>query len=112
MRLLYQSGILLYTLAIRIASIRSRKAKDWLRGRKNTWNDLDRLDDRPVLWFHCASLGEFEMGKPVMEQLLEERPELQLLVTFFSPSGYFYRKEYEKASVVTYLPVDNPRNVR
>lgn len=52
------------------------------------------------------------MGKPVMERLLEERPQLQLLVTFFSPSGYFYRRNYEKASVVTYLPVDNPRNAK
>ncbi len=70
-----------------------------------------RPDDR-VAWFHAASLGEFEQGRPLMERLRQEHPEYKILLTFFSPSGYEVRKNYEGADVVCYLPFDTPGNAR
>ena len=64
------------------------------------------------VWFHAASLGEFEQGRPLMEQLKREHPEYKILLTFFSPSGYEVRKNYEGADIITYLPLDTIMNAR
>ncbi len=111
---LYNLGIKIYRLGIGIASIRNEKAKKWIEGRKN-WqsilkNKFSVGDD--VMWFHCASLGEFEQGRPVIEELLNVYPSWKVLVTFFSPSGYEIRKNYEKADCIMYLPLDTRKNAR
>jgi 3-deoxy-D-manno-octulosonic-acid transferase len=114
MRLLYNIGIRIYYLAAAIISLWDPKARKWVKGRKG-WQSPLRQAFRPedrVIWFHCASLGEFEQGRPVMEALRERCPEHKVLVTFFSPSGYEKRKEYKGADHVMYLPLDTARNAR
>lgn len=112
MKLIYSIGVYSYVLAIRLASPFNGKAKKWVDGRKN-WktNLVESLGDKQnIYWFHCASLGEFEQGKPVMEALKENNPSIHLLVTFFSPSGYELRKNYDLADYVCYLPMDSKKN--
>lgn len=111
---LYNTGIRLYGLAVRMASPVSRKAKEWVKGRKG-WRDSIRglfSEGDRVIWVHCASLGEFEQGRPVIERIRKEHPEYKILLTFFSPSGYRIRKDYGNADAVMYLPADTPSNVR
>ncbi len=114
MRGLYTFNLWLYLLAIRAASLFNTKAKLWLRGRKGWKHYLQsRLkEDKPTLWFHCASLGEFEQGRPLMERMRRDYPAYRILLTFFSPSGYEVRKNYAGADVVCYLPLDTPSNAR
>lgn len=110
----YNLSILLYRFFIQIASIRSEKARQWITGRKNIFKELKKKikkEDR-IAWFHCASLGEFEQGRPVIEKFREKYPDIKILLTFFSPSGYEIRKNYEYAEYVFYLPIDTPRNAR
>lgn len=97
------------SLLIKIFSLFNNKAKSILSGRKNIIRDIRRSIDpnRKVAWFHAASLGEFEQGRPLIEEMHQRYPEYQILITFFSPSGYEVRKDYSIASVVTYLPKDN-----
>lgn len=68
--------------------------------------------ENQVIWFHCASLGEFEQGRPVIEAFRAAHPDWKILLTFFSPSGYEVRKNYSGADFIFYLPADTPRNVR
>ncbi|MBR1594732.1 MAG: 3-deoxy-D-manno-octulosonic acid transferase [Alloprevotella sp.] len=85
-----------------------------VRGQRETWRILRESicpEDRPV-WFHAASLGEFEQGRPLMERLRREHPEEKILLTFFSPSGYEVRKNYDGADVICYLPFDTAWSVR
>lgn len=112
MIILYNLGIRIYQLLIRIASIKNEKARQWLAGRKNMFAEIEgKLDpQKPVVWFHCASLGEFEQGRPVIEEMKMHNPETQIVLTFFSPSGYLVRKNYEKADLICYLPLDTRRN--
>ena len=70
------------------------------------------VSDAQYVWFHAASLGEFEQGRPLMEQMRREHPEFKILLTFFSPSGYEVRKNYEGADIICYLPLDTPFNAR
>lgn len=113
MKLFYSISIRFYRLIIGIAAIRNHKAQLWIRGRRG-WRERISvgLDDRPVIWMHCASLGEFEQGRPVLESLKESRPDAQFLLTFYSPSGYEVRKDYRKADLVEYLPLDTRSNAR
>ena len=84
-----------------------------MRGHRNTWHILRKqIGNEQYVWFHAASLGEFEQGRPLMERLRREHPEKKILLTFFSPSGYEVRKNYEGADVVCYLPFDTPLNAR
>ena len=110
-QLIYNISVNSYFLVIRIASLFNQKAKDFIVGRKNVFNDLKKypLDDN-IYWFHCASLGELEQGKPVIEALKEKDPSIKVLITFFSPSGYKYGKNYKSADYVLYLPLDTKKN--
>ena len=110
--LLYQISIVLYWFAAKVAALFNPKAKLFTAGRKSIWHDLDQcFPKQNVVWFHAASLGEFEQGRPVMEELKKRHPELNLLVTFFSPSGYEERKNYALADVF-YLPLDTKSNAK
>jgi len=112
MSLLYDIGIRLYWLLALIVSPWDQKAKLWLRGRRNWHEKLKGAlgQDEKVIWFHCASLGEFEQGRPVIEGVRERLPDRKILLTFFSPSGYEKRKDYDGADYVMYLPLDTRRN--
>ncbi|MBN2212983.1 MAG: 3-deoxy-D-manno-octulosonic acid transferase [Bacteroidales bacterium] len=112
MKLLYSLSIRLYVLGIRIFSLFDKKARLWLAGRRGIFKRLREAispEDR-IIWFHAASLGEFEQGRPLMEAVRKDHPGLKILLTFFSPSGYEIRKDYRGADYVCYLPVDYKRN--
>lgn len=105
-------GVGLYHAAIRLAALFSPKARAWVDGREGLWGRLSAKagDLEGCLWMHCASVGEFEQGRPVLEALKARHPELPVLVTFFSPSGYHARKDYGLATHVDYLPPDGRAN--
>ncbi len=114
MQFFYNIGIQLMTLGIRIAALFSHKARLWCRGRKGIFRDMaSRIDpNAPTAWFHAASLGEFEQGRPVIDAFRQQHPEYKILITFFSPSGYEVRKNFAGADYIFYLPADTPRNAR
>ncbi|MBR5027591.1 MAG: 3-deoxy-D-manno-octulosonic acid transferase [Bacteroidales bacterium] len=115
MRILYTFGIRLYGLGIRIASLFSEKAKLWVNGRKHLFERMQSLlppDSRPCVWIHASSMGEFEQARPVIELIHSQFPGHRIVVTFFSPSGYEIRKNYDLADAVLYMPLDTPRNAR
>ena len=115
MLLLYNFFIFLYHCLIQIAAFSSNeKAKHWVQGRKNLFNRLsDALQSNERrIWFHCASLGEFEQGRPLIERFRIKYPEIKIVLTFFSPSGYEIRKNYSGADYIFYLPVDTKSNAR
>ncbi|HCC94520.1 MAG TPA: 3-deoxy-D-manno-octulosonic acid transferase [Flavobacteriaceae bacterium] len=108
----YNTSIKAYGMALKLASNFNEKAKLWVDGRKN-WEEkiaskISKTDK--VLWVHCSSLGEFEQGRPVIEALKENYPTHKIAVSFFSPSGYEIRKNYEGADVIFYLPLDTKSN--
>ena len=111
---IYQLGIRLYVLAAALASPFSEKARFWYRGQKQVFRYLSENIDRkhPLLWVHCASLGEFEQGRPLIEAIRAQYPRYRILLTFFSPSGYEIRKNYDQADYVCYLPADTKKNAR
>ncbi|WP_028981988.1 3-deoxy-D-manno-octulosonic acid transferase [Sporocytophaga myxococcoides] len=115
MIIFYNAGIYLYYLLIISISPFNSKAKLWLRGRKK-WKEIlaSKFDTNkaPVAWFHCASLGEFEQARPVLENFRENFPGYKILLTFFSPSGYEIRKNYSKADFIVYLPLDTHANAK
>ena len=111
----YRLFLFLYTCGIGIASLFNKKARLWLEGRKNIFQKLEESFDKntsPVIWLHCASLGEFEQGRPLLEQLKKDYPAYKILLTFFSPSGYEVHKHYALADYVFYLPMDNSKNAK
>lgn len=110
----YNIGIFVYTIAIWLASPFHEKASLWVKGRRNIWKKIKTVkkDANRLIWFHAASLGEFEQGRPVMEALKKEQPGTRILLTFFSPSGYEIRKNYQGADYIFYLPSDTPRHAR
>ncbi len=114
MRLLYNIFIFLYTVAVNIAALFNAKAKLWVAGRKNIFEKINSSvkPGEELIWFHCASLGEFEQGRPVMERIKKQEPGVKILLTFFSPSGYEIRKDYEFADYVFYLPMDSAANAK
>lgn len=109
---LYNIGITLYGMLIYLVSFFNPKARLFIKGRKNIFETIAKQIDpsKRRVWFHFASLGEFEQGRPVLEKLKNDYPELQIVVTFFSPSGYEIRKNYALAEGVFYLPLDTKRN--
>jgi len=112
MNLLYNLGILLYSAIAFLISLFNNKARLWINGRKNWFNALNQKikPGNKYIWMHCASLGEFEQGRPVIEAIRKEMPHFKIVLTFFSPSGYEIRKNYQNADIVCYLPADTPRN--
>ena len=112
---MYSLGIYLYALLVRlVAAFGHRKARAMVRGQRDTWRILrEKIDPTArYVWFHAASLGEFEQGLPLIERLRREQPSRKILLTFFSPSGYEVRKDYKGADVVCYLPFDSPTAAR
>ena len=110
MWLLYLAGVRCYLLAIRVASFFIPKAKLWIDGRAEQvplWEQLAAKKEKRI-WFHCASLGEFEQGRPLLEQLRKEYPDHKIVLTFFSPSGFVVRKNSPLADAVFYMPMDHP----
>lgn len=114
MNLLYNTAISLYGAAAQVVSLRSRKVRKMLQGQHRTPETLRRkLAGKPgAVWFHASSLGEFEQGRPMIERLRREHPEVPILLSFFSPSGFEVRKNYPYVDAVVYLPFDTPRRVR
>ncbi len=111
-RLLYSLSIRCFVLAIRIAAPFNKRACKWIEGRKGFVEGLNSLlrDNEKTVWFHAASLGEFEQGRPLIEAVRERHPDKKILLTFFSPSGFEVRKDYPGADIVCYLPPDtNPK---
>jgi 3-deoxy-D-manno-octulosonic-acid transferase len=112
---LYWLGIRVYVLMVRIASLFNPKAKLFITGRKGLLRQIKYAlinERRPRIWMHCASLGEFEQGRPVLEELRSQYPDFAFVLTFFSPSGYEVRKNYEGADYIFYLPVDSRKSAR
>jgi 3-deoxy-D-manno-octulosonic-acid transferase len=107
----YSFSIYLYYVAIWIAQLYNPKAKKWIDGRKNQWTTFPQVKNKKVIWFHCASLGEFDQGAPLMRRIKEENPSIFLLVTFFSPSGMeHYHKRNLSIDYTCYLPIDTKKN--
>lgn len=111
---LYNFGLTLYACIIRLAAPRHPKARLWIEGRRALFEHMAGIIDPTarIVWIHVASLGEFEQGRPIIERLRKEHPEYKILLTFFSPSGYEIRKNYQGADYIFYLPIDTPRNAR
>lgn len=114
MRLLYDLGIRLYGLLLRIISPFNPKAKLWVEGRKDILNRINQTVEKgqKYIWFHFASLGEFEQGRAVLEQIKKRFPQEKIIITFFSPSGYEIRKNTALADYVFYLPEDTAKNAK
>jgi len=114
MRLIYNFGIRIFILILKIASLRNPKAKKWIAGRKGLLKRIKKEQDpkEHVVWVHCASLGEFEQGRPLIEEIRRIYPEKKIVLTFFSPSGYEVRKDYGQVDYIYYLPADTRRNAR
>ena len=111
---IYKFGIHCYGFVIFIASFFNGKAKKRYEGGNSTFNLLQQSIDKSqkYVWIHAASLGEFEQGRPVIEEIKNRFPEKKIVLSFFSPSGYEVRKDYGQVDVVCYLPLDTPRSVK
>ena len=114
MRFLYNFVIFIAGVLLKILAPFNSKLNLFVKGRKDVFQQLKEniSDQDKVVWFHCASLGEFEQGRPVMEDFKQKYPSVKIVLTFFSPSGYEVKKNYEFADVICYLPLDSPSNVR
>lgn len=114
--LVYKLGIFFYGLLIQLVQFFIPKAKQFMLGRKKQWDAISRFHaenkHEKILWIHCASLGEFDQGRPIIEKLKEKHPHLKIALTFFSPSGYEIRKDYPHADWIGYLPLDTQKNAR
>ena len=111
---MYNVIIYLYLLGVAIYSRFNEKVRKMWKGEREAFRILkEKVDpEAKYVWFHAASLGEFEQGRPLMEELRREHPEYKILLTFFSPSGYEVRKNYAGADIITYLPLDTITNAR
>lgn len=115
MKVLYNISIFTFGIGIKLLSLFNTKAKEFVTGRKRIFRKIEnalKQNFDPIIWVHCASLGEFEQGRPVMEALKTEFKHHKILLTFFSPSGYQVRKGYSNADYVFYLPLDTAQNAR
>ncbi len=113
LKFLYQIFITVYPLIAKLISPQNEKAKLWVAGRKNIFEQLTNAfagNTAKVVWMHCSSLGEFEQGRPIIENLRGKMYDVKFLITFFSPSGYEVRKNYNGADWVFYLPMDSQKN--
>ena len=113
MRVFYTIGVCLYSLGVRVAAMfGNAKARLWVKGRKAKVLEPVERPNEQWIWFHAASLGEFEQGRPVIEAIKQTHPEFKILLSFFSPSGYEVRKNYPLADEVLYLPADTPSHAK
>lgn len=115
LKIFYEIFIFLYPKAAWLLGFYNEKARQWVNGRKDVFLKLTKAfehNDSPVIWMHCASLGEFEQGRPILEALKETYPNHKILLSFFSPSGYEVRKNYAGADYITYLPIDSAHNAK
>jgi 3-deoxy-D-manno-octulosonic-acid transferase len=112
MRLLYSFSVFIYSKIILTASFFNNKARLWVNGRKNIFQILKSInpENKELIWFHCASLGEFEQGRPIIELTKQTNSDYFILVSFFSPSGYEIQKNFTSADFVCYLPIDTIKN--
>lgn len=111
----YRLSIYLYAFLVRIAAWFKPKARLFIDGRKDLLLEIKAkmaVEERPKIWMHCASLGEFEQGRPVLDSLRQQYPGYALILTFFSPSGYQVRKKYQGVDYVFYLPLDKASNAK
>lgn len=110
---LYLIGMWIYSFGIAVAAIFNTKAKQLHVGRRQTWKKLQTyVNAEKCIWIHAASLGEFEQGRPIIEAVNERFPDRKIVLTFYSPSGYEVRKNYNLADLICYLPADGPCNAR
>lgn len=114
---LYNIFLIFYKTGVKVASLKSNKAKLWLEGRVNIFVKLEQWRTQlpkiqKIIWMHCASLGEFEQGRPLLEEIKKNNPNHKILLTFFSPSGYEVRKNFPHADSVFYLPMDGKANAQ
>ena len=114
MYFLYNLLVLFAEFALKITALFNKKIKLFIDGRKQTIFKLKQKigENDEVIWMHCASLGEFEQGRPIIEKLKLKFPNRKVVLTFFSPSGFEVRKNYEFADVVCYLPLDSAKNAK
>lgn len=114
MSFLYNILVLVVGFILKLIAPFNKKIKLFVDGRKETFSKLENgiSKNDKVIWFHCASLGEFEQGRPILEKLKKKHPTYKFVLTFFSPSGYEIRKDYKVADVVCYLPLDSKRNAK
>lgn len=114
MNFIYNLSIFFYTLLIKLTSPFNTKASQIMKGRQRVFAELPNKikHDWPIIWIHCASLGEFEQGRPLIETIKKQHQEYQIFLTFFSPSGYEIRKNYELADYIYYLPADTKNNAQ
>lgn len=114
MNSLYNISIWFYLVVVYFASLFNRKAKLWVNGRKNIFQKIKKAtkNQKNIVWFHCASLGEFEQGKPIIQAYKAKYPAHKILLTFFSPSGYEIRKNTPLADFISYLPADTESNAK
>lgn len=113
MNLLYNIFIHLYIIILYLISPFNKKVRTMLKGEKESFEKLKsiRKEDK-VAWFHCASLGEFEQGRPLLEEVKKQYPQHKILLSFYSPSGYEVRKNYPLADYIVYLPNDTKKNAK
>ena len=114
MKTIYNISICFYVIGIYISSLFNTKEKQWVKGRKNILKKLQKAtkNQNDIVWFHCASLGEFEQGKPIIKEYKIKYPKHKILLTFFSPSGYEICKNHKDANWVFYFPTDTKSNAQ
>ena len=112
--MIYNLAMYLLEQGVKLAGLFSDKPAKMVKGHRDAYDLLKSKIDRNAryIWFHAASLGEFEQGRPLIERIRKEYPQYKILQTFFSPSGYEVRKNYDGADIVCYLPIDTPSNVK
>ena len=112
--MIYNLAMYILELGVKLAALFSDNPAKMVKGYREVFDLLQRKIDRNAqyIWFHAASLGEFEQGRPLIERIRKEYPQYKILQTFFSPSGYEVRKNYDGADIVCYLPIDTPSNVK
>ena len=110
MNFIYNLLIFKASIILKVIAIFNKKIKLFIDGRKETFSKISELNGSETIWFHAASLGEFEQARPIIEEIKKRYTNYKILVTFFSPSGYEIRKNYDLADVVCYLPLDSKTN--
>ena len=112
MKFLYNCIVFISALLLPIIGVFHKKIKLFIHGRSKTFSEISKLKNFKTIWLHAASLGEFEQARPIIEDIKKNYPDYKILVTFFSPSGYEIRKNYNLADVICYLPLDSKSNAR